>query len=113
GDVSATPEGLMVTGDPEDYGPRSLCFDQGCNPTKEQWEQIYYAIQNGYESRYNLGGRWGGSVGSPVNLTWSFAPDGVLLPGLSGADSANVLWARMDTLFGAANRATWISKFQA
>ncbi|MCE7975166.1 MAG: hypothetical protein DYG92_12715 [Leptolyngbya sp. PLA1] len=113
GRTGAMPDGSFVSGDPEDYGRREVCFDQGYTPTAEEWQQIYASMQSGYQDRYNIGSRWTSQPGNALALTWSFAPDGVSLPGLSGGGSPNVLWSRMDTLFGAANRATWISKIQS
>ena len=46
-------------------------------------------------------------AGDPVTITWSFVPDGTPLPANPGAAANSNLFARMDALFGAANRATW------
>jgi hypothetical protein len=109
GSVSAMPDGSYVAGDPEHPAPPVFCFAEGHQPTKEEWEMIYAYLQAGYQDRYNLGVRWGGTVGDPINLTWSLVPDGVPLDNGAG----NLLFSRMDQLFGATNRATWVARIQS
>ncbi len=108
------PLGRACGGDPEDLGPIAACFEEGYTPTAEEWAALNAALANGYDSRYNAVDRWSSGVaGSPIDLTWSFAPDGLSIPSGVGEAAANSeLFARMDALFGAANRATWIAQFQ-
>jgi len=55
----------------------------------------------------------GGTQWPSKNLTWSFVPDGTLVPGLSGANTASDLFAQMDSKFSAVGgRAFWMSKFE-
>ncbi|CAG1007078.1 Collagenase ColH [Phycisphaerales bacterium] len=106
--------GMDAGGDPEDSGPFAACFAEDANPTPEQWDALNASIAEGYDSRYRLGQRWSGGVsGAPITLSWSFVPDGVpwgSAGGLGGQVASN-LFARMDSLFGAANRATWVNQF--
>jgi hypothetical protein len=106
--VSEISEGF--NGDPEDHGPWSACFAEGYTPTQAEWDALHAAMANGYVSRYNIGGRWPGSTGSPISLTWSFIPDGVMITGGLGGDQPSVLFSRMNTLFGAPNQNTWITQ---
>jgi hypothetical protein len=109
------PPELLNAGDPEDLGPAQFCFDSVNPPSEEVMAQInrIYGLQP-YGSRYFAVQRWTGVAGSPISLTWSFVPDGVLLPGLSGADAASTLFSTMDTRFSSAGgRAVWIAQFQA
>ncbi|GJQ30136.1 MAG: hypothetical protein HBSAPP03_20200 [Phycisphaerae bacterium] len=107
------PLGRPAGGDPEDLGPLAACFAEGYTPTPEQWAALNAALADGYSSRYNAVDRWsGGSNGSPMALSWSFVPDGLSIPsGVGEAVANSELFARMDALFGAANRATWIAQF--
>ncbi len=98
------------TGDPEDHGPWSACFAEGHTPTQAEWDALHAAMSDGYTSRYNAASRWPGSTGAPISLTWSFIPDGVTITGGLGGNQASVLFSRMNTLFGAANQATWITQ---
>lgn len=62
---------------------------------------------------YFLGGRWTGSQGDPVALSWSFVPDGLALVDAGGSGTSD-LFARMDALFAAqGGRATWVARFQS
>lgn len=90
------------------------CFDAGSTPSAEVMEQINSLHQIGYGSRYNIGASWAGGAGTPVTLTWSFVPDGLLIDdgGLGGAQNS-VLFSRMDSLFASlGGRARWIGLFQ-
>jgi hypothetical protein len=112
--------GHPVSGDPDDPGPRSLCFSPVQPPSPEVMQQIedfMRAGTGGYQGRYILNGSWSGSPNSPHTLTWSFVPDGLSIPGgaVSGEVTApSVLFSRMDTLFGGtSNRAVWIAQIQS
>src|SRR5262249_28794844 len=63
--------------------------------------------------RYQLTSRWSGATGSPRALTWSFAPDGINIPGGVGEPaSANNLFATLDSKFATqGGRATWVNRF--
>lgn len=114
GNVGPTIDGRPASGDPLDAGPAALCFAEGSNPTTEEWQAIQQALQGGYQSRYNASQRWAGTPGDPISLTWSFVPDGIAWgnSGSPGGQIASNLFTRMDQLFGAANRQTWILQFQ-
>jgi hypothetical protein len=92
-------------------GEATACFAPGTSPDV----MTYFMDQMGFPDgeRYNLGGGWT-SQGDPVTLTWSFAPDGLSIPGGVGeATAPSELFSRMDTLFASqGGRATWINRFQ-
>ncbi|MDX2130744.1 MAG: PKD domain-containing protein [Planctomycetota bacterium] len=100
----------VATGDPEDAGPFAACFDEGYEATPEEWEAINAALADGYTSRYNAISRWPGATGAPINLTWSLAPDTVTIVGGTGGNQQNVLFSRMNQLFGSGNQNTWITQ---
>lgn len=86
------------------------CFNEGTPADVVN----YYSNLLGYSvdprSDYNIGGSWA-SQGTPTTLSWSFAPDGLSIPGGAGeATAPSILFAQMDSK---AARATWIAKFQA
>lgn len=101
-------------------GPLAACFAEGTpnEIMKAFLEALSMAPDGGWprpgsDREYWLGSRWSGSQGSPRTITWSFVPDGTSISSGTGEPVANSnLFARMDALFGAANRATWIAKFQ-
>jgi hypothetical protein len=101
------PQLGLQTGDPEDLGPRALCFAPGSNPTPDDIELINQLIAGGFSTRYQLGATWPG--GANLSLTWSFVPDGTLAPNLNGVNGASALFATMDAQFGNRN---WISLFE-
>jgi len=79
-------------------GPVSACFAKGTDP--EVMAFVNQAIQTDPMQRYQLTGRWSGATGTPRALTWSFAPDGVSIPGGVGeATSNNVLFSTLDSKF--------------
>jgi len=114
--------GVLSINDAQDTGQVSLCYAEGTLITPELHQAIQDALQAGFESRYNLGGRWSstaaggtGTTGTPITLSWSFAPDGLTVgsgtaPGGTGPSN---LFSRMDSLFGAANRSLWVAQFQS
>ncbi|MFA6046218.1 MAG: matrixin family metalloprotease, partial [Phycisphaerales bacterium] len=114
GKVGPTIDGRPASGDPLDVGPAAFCFAEGYTPTAEEWAAIQRALEGGYQSRYNAVQRWNGIPGDPIALTWSFVPDGLSTGGSGspGGFIASNLFSRMDSLFGASNRATWINQFQ-
>lgn len=97
---------------PVGKGQLAACFAKNTPPEVVQFiEQEIY----GGNSRYQLTGRWSGAQGTPRALTWSFAPDGLSIPGGVGEPTApNILFATLDAQFAAlGGRATWIARFQA
>ncbi len=111
GGAHALPE----SGDPDDLGPVSMCYDRKNPPSPEAMRQLEDAMHGGYQGRYLIGGSWNGAPNTVLTLTWSFVPDGLSIPGgnVSGeATSPSVLFSRMDSLFGG-NRALWIAQFQS
>jgi hypothetical protein len=108
--------GLAETGDPDEVGPAAYCFDRDNPPSPEVMAAVESAMQSGYQGRYLIGGSWNGIPNSTLTLTWSFVPDGLSIPGgaVPGeATAPSILFSRMDSLFGAANRALWIQQFQS
>lgn len=93
-------------------GPVAVCFAKGTDP--DVMAYVNEMIQTDPMQRYQLTGRWSGTAGTPRALTWSFAPDGVSIPGGVGeATAPNDLFATMDTKFAAlGGRAYWINRFQ-
>ncbi len=63
---------------------------------------------------YFLGPRWAGAQGSPRVVTWSFVPDGVVIPSIIGENGGtSSLFSRMDFLFASqGGRATWVQRIQ-
>ncbi|HYE61830.1 MAG TPA: matrixin family metalloprotease [Phycisphaerales bacterium] len=108
--------GILESGDPDDRGPIAACFADGTSP--EVMAAVNAAMADGYQSRYQIGTRW--SVGNPgdrLQITWSFAPDGLSIPANgqipSEATSPNILFQRMDQLFsGLGGRTTWVTQFE-
>ncbi len=82
-----------------------FCFAQGTprEVIEAFCQEVPSACGRTEDGRYYLGGRWPGTLGSPIALTWSFVPDGC---------GSSQLFATMDAKFGG-NRALWVSKFQA
>jgi hypothetical protein len=105
--------GFIETGDPDDLGPAAACFAEGTSP--EVMAAVMAAIQGGYQSRYQIGARWSGTTGDPLQLRWSFVPDGLFIPsGINEPGANSVLFSRMDSLFASqGGRATWIAQFEA
>lgn len=81
------------------------CFAQGTSPEYiAKWGTGIYG-EGEASPRFFAGNRWPGTFGTPVNLTYSFPPDGVSVNG-----SPNVLNATLNSQFGG-NTALWKSKF--
>jgi len=110
--VAVGRDGIPVTGDPDEPGPVACCYSADNPPTPEAMQAVEDLIHAGYQGRYILNGSWG-VPNAPHTLTWSFAPDGMSIPGGVGEATANnILFSRMDSLFGG-NRALWVAQFQA
>ncbi|MBX3410266.1 MAG: matrixin family metalloprotease [Phycisphaeraceae bacterium] len=102
-------------GDPDDPGASALCFDPDNPPSPEVMAQVNQYMQGIYAGRYNIAARWSiGVTGDPIELTWSFVPDGTIVgdSGAPGGSGASNLFSRMDSIFGGLGRATWINQFQ-
>ncbi len=93
-------------------GPAAVCFAKGTDP--EVMSFINEMMQSDPMQRYQTTNRWSGSQGTPRALTWSFAPDGVSIPGGGGEPTApNDLFATLDSKFAAlGGRAYWVNRFQ-
>jgi hypothetical protein len=109
---------LPVTGPlvmPEDqWFVPAVCFDPSSPPTQEEMAAIYRTMR-GPGLRYNIGARWNAGTNTPLALTWSFVPDGTVIP-RSGSISAegndpSTLFATMDSKFGG-QRSVWINYIQ-
>ncbi|RIK66566.1 MAG: hypothetical protein DCC65_09445 [Planctomycetota bacterium] len=89
-----------------------VCFAEGTPP--DVVEFFRDLTENPASPRYQLTGRWPGTQGSNLTLTWSFVPDGLSIPsGIGEGTSASDLFARLDSQFAAqGGRATWINRFQ-
>jgi hypothetical protein len=108
-----TPQGWMLedTMPGDDVAP-ATCFSREKPPPPDVIEALTREMLGVYTDRYNAIDRWSGSIGDPITITWSFVPDGTALPANPGAAGNSNLFARMDALFGAANRSVWISRFE-
>lgn len=89
----------------------AACFAEGT-----PWELVDYYNQLLYghagDLAYFTTTRWPGAQGTPLDLRWSFVPDGLSIGSGNGEPVApSELFSRLDTLFGG-NRALWISLFQ-
>ena len=107
------PVSLEVLPDAQQHG-FAACWDPNFPPSPEVQAAMTQAMQQALQ--FNANARWtiSGGNGDPINLTWSFVPDGLSIPSGVGEATANSeLFSRMDALFGAANRATWIAQFEA
>jgi hypothetical protein len=107
------PVAVEVLPDAQQFG-FAACWDPNFPPSPEVQAAMTQAMQQALQ--FNANTRWtiSGSNGDPITLTWSFVPDGLSIPSGVGEPTANSsLFSRMDTLFGAANRATWIAQFEA
>ncbi len=93
----------VIAADPENPGI-ARCFMPGTDP--EVMRQVGEAIY-GLNQRFFTFGRWPGTSGTPVNLTYSFPPDGINIPSGVGEPAApNEIHARMNAIFGG-NTAQW------
>ncbi len=120
-EMSDTGPVFEPAADDSDYYLRTCkvmaCYDPENPPSAEvmAWieENLYGGggDNGGWNDNYNTTTRWSpGAQGSPYTVSWSFAPDGINIPGGVGEPAAaNVLFAKMDARFA---RATWIGYFQ-
>lgn len=102
----------QIVRDPNDQV--AICFAEGT--PGEVVAYVTEGLAGEHGQRYYLTGRWPGISGDPVNLTWSFVPDGMVItnPNVAGeVASPSNLFATMDTKFASqGGRATWILRFQ-
>jgi hypothetical protein len=93
-----------------------LCFAPGT----PEWYVDYISclIFGDFLPAYDVGGRWSstsygstGSQGNPIQLRWSFVPDGTLVPGLSNDYAPSNLIASMNSKFGG-NTTLWQNQFR-
>jgi hypothetical protein len=93
-----------------------LCFAPGT----PEWYVDYISrlIFGDFLPAYDAGGRWSstsygstGSTGNPIQLRWSFVPDGTLVPGLSNDSAPSNLIASMNSKFGG-NTTLWQNQFR-
>lgn len=92
-----------------------LCFAPGTPP--EYVDYVSRLIFGDFLPAYDASTRWSstsygstGSRGNPIRLRWSFVPDGVRLPGLSGGSQSSNLFASMNSKFGG-NTTLWQNQF--
>lgn len=103
----ASADSYLGTGDPDDLGPRALCFAPGSSPTPQEMEMVNQLISQGFETRYITGTPWGPNTN--ITLRWSFVPDGTISPDLNNVNGASALFATLDAQFGNRN---WIPLFE-
>jgi serralysin len=93
-----------------------LCFAPGT----PRWyvEYVSRLIFGDFLPAYDLDRRWSftsfgstGSQGNPIQLRWSFVPDGTLLPGVGGGTAPSNLIASMNSKFGG-NTTLWQNQFR-
>jgi hypothetical protein len=96
--------------------PITVCFMPGTDPRYVAAVEALVKARNdalfaGLD--YYIVARWAGTFGSPVNIRWSFVPDGVSLPGGAGEPTApSTLFSTFDAGFSTqGGRATWINRF--
>jgi hypothetical protein len=92
----------------------AACYSAENPPSQEVIDWMEMNLYGGGED-YQLNSRWTGSQGDPVNLSWSFVPDGLSIPNGIGEGTANSeLFSRLDAQFaGQGGRATWIARIQS
>lgn len=108
--------------DPATRVPMSACFAEGTDEaTMHAFSAAVFGMNpDGFGLRYQTGGRWsntasgsGGTTGTPITLTWSFVPDGTIIPAGAGEpESPSALFARMNTIY-AGNTAQWQALYQS
>ncbi len=93
-----------------------LCFAPGTPP--EYVDYISRLIFGDFLPAYDASARWTstsfgstGSRGNPIRLRWSFVPDGVALPGLSGGSAPSNLFSSMNSKFGS-DTTLWQNQFR-
>jgi hypothetical protein len=105
--------------------PIALCFAPGTDPELVAAYNLLFEQElwgggeaNG-DPRFQIGDRWTttasdfstGPQGTPITLTYSFAPDGALADNLSGANRSNELNAWLNSLYG--SQAVWQPLFDS
>jgi len=93
-----------------------LCFAPG---TPEWYvEYVSRLIFGDFLPAYDVGARWTstsygstGAQGNPIQLRWSFVPDGTPVPGLDGNYAPSNLIASMNSKFGG-NTTLWQNQFR-
>ncbi len=96
-------------GQPNHAAPIAFCFDPDRPPPPQVMRLVEEARAG--QSNFTLTQRWPGEMGTPIVLTWSLAPDGVVVDDAFGAAPSS-LFARMDQAFGSGGRAQWISRIE-
>jgi len=119
--MSAAPEKPIASGEMEFFDDMTGCFsnesvaaivDEGTDPAIAA--QVYNMILKQFEeqqsnSRYFVSSRWPvGSIGNPVNVTYSFPADGITMD--AGAGNPNVLHADLTGTF--LTEAAWKDLFR-
>jgi hypothetical protein len=107
-----------------DLPPNAQCFAPGTDPELIAAYELLFREQfwngNGDANRFNLAGRWTstatdsfstGQVGTPITLTYSYAPDGSVADNLSGSNRSSQLFSWMNSLYG--STATWQALFDS
>jgi hypothetical protein len=98
-------------------GPVVACFEPSTSP--EVMDAFNRAIF-GFADRYTEGPRWEvtatngptGVLGDPITLTYSFIPDGTIIPnGVGEGEGPSNLFERMNGIYG--NQATWQAHYHA
>src|SRR5262249_8095466 len=115
--IEVAPSGMFEDAGPDaDTGMVVACFADG---TPQEYVDEVNARVDALNAallgeRYQLTSRWTGAQGNPITLTWSFAPDGLSIPGGIGEPTApNNLFATMDAAFASqGGRTAWINRFQ-
>jgi len=104
------PAGWLTEVVMQDVPAKAACFAEGTAPELvDYYNQILYGQAS--DLAYFTATRWAGSQGQPLNLTWSFVPDGLFIgSGIGEPGAASDLFARMDALFGG-DRQLWIGLF--
>jgi len=100
-------------------GPLVPCFAEGADAAyiraiSQQAARVNAALGFGGID-YFTGSRWDGDFGSPVNIRWSFVPDGLMIPAALANEptSGSVLFAVFDSGFSAqGGRAAWIARVE-
>ncbi len=112
--ASCVAFGLSLAGSPRALAQDvyALGFDSLNPPSAEYIERANRQLPPPPE--YFLGPRWPGPQGSPRVVTWSFVPDGVVIPSIIGENGGtSSLFSRMDFLFASqGGRATWVQRIQ-
>ncbi len=95
----------------------SACFEEGTDwKIVSSWEEAQRRLGwNGSSTDYQLAASWGLVAGKPSTVTWSFVPDGVVIPGAAGGvTSPSNLFSNFDAQFASmGGRDAWIQAIQA